>query len=319
MSIVINIPARLTIVDVAARDGLQSFPRLVDTATKIALIDRLSATGFPVIETTSFAHPKAVPNLADAETVLAGIKRREGTVYRALVPNSKGAIRAVNAPAPPDELLGLIVVSERYLEKNQNMTLEQAVAEAIAAFEIAEKAGLRFVMALGGAFWDVYEGVIPQDKVLGLLERFYAAGIRSAYLGGSIGMEDPRHVNTLFGEAKRCWPDMRMGFHVHNLSGAASANIIAAMDAGVSFVEGAICGIGGGIAMPKGMPSIGNIASEDIVYLLSEMGVDCGVEIDQAVSASRDIARLLDIEPVGHLALCGSRREIINRFSSKAN
>lgn len=314
----INIPSRLTIVDVAARDGLQSFPRWVDTATKIALIDRLSAAGFPVIETTSFAHPKAVPNLADAEAVLAGIKRREGTVYRALVPNARGAARAVNAPAPPDELIGLIVVSESYLAKNQNMTLEKAAVEAIAAFELAEKAGLRFVMALGGAFWDVYEGLIPQDKVLRLIERFYAAGIRSAYLGGSIGMEDPRHVGALFGEITRLWPDLRMGFHVHNLSGSATANVVAAMDAGISFVEGAICGIGGGIAMPSGMPSIGNLASEDIVYLLNEMGVDCGVDTDEAVSTSRDIARLLGIEPVGHLAACGSRREIIDRFRSSA-
>jgi hydroxymethylglutaryl-CoA lyase len=311
----LSLPAQVTVVDVAARDGLQSFPRWVDTQTKIAMVDRISQAGFPVVEVTGFVHPRAVPHLRDAEEVLAGIQRRPGTIYRALVPNARGAERAVQAKAPPDEILGLIVASDTYLAKNQNMTMDQAVEQAIEAFRIAQQAGLSFVMAIAGAFWDMYEGPTPQPKVLGLCERFHAAGIRKLYLAGSLGMEDPLHVNLLFAEVKRRWPDMELGFHVHNMSGAATANIVAALDGGASFLEGSICGIGGGIALPGTVRSIGNLASEDIVYLLNEMGIATGMDTDEVVAAARDVAALLDVIPAGHIAHSGSRAELMAKGS----
>lgn len=309
------IPEKVTVVDVAPRDGLQSFPHWVETDTKIAIVDRLSDAGFPVIEVTGFARPTVIPNLRDAEEVLGRIKRKPGTIYRALVPNAKGAERAAYAPAPPDELLGLIVCSESYLKKNQNMTLGQAVEQAVRAFEIARAANMRFVMAVAGAFWDIYEGRTPEARVLDLVERFHAAGMRRIYLAGSLGMEDPRHVNRLFAEVKRRWPDMETGFHVHNMAGGATANILAALDAGASFIEGSICGIGGGIAMPGGTGSVGNLASEDIVYLLNEMGVETGIDTEEAIAAAREIGGLLDIVPAGHVAHCGSRAELLKKGS----
>jgi hydroxymethylglutaryl-CoA lyase len=302
---------------VAGRDGLQSFPRWVDTEVKIAMVDRLSQAGFPVIEVTGFAHPRAVPNLQDAEQVLAGIRRKPGTVYRALVPNARGAERAVRAPAPPDEILGLIVASETYLAKNQKMTTDQAVEEAIAAFRIATSAGLSFVMAIAGAFWDMFDGPTPEANVIELVGRFHAAGIRRLYLAGSLGMEDPVHVNRLFSAVGRAWPDLQLGFHVHNMAGLATANILAALDGGASFLEGAICGIGGGIALPGSVRATGNLASEDMVYLLHESGVDTGIDVEEAIAAARDIATLLDIAPVGHVAYCGSRGELMRRGAAR--
>ncbi len=309
----LNIPEKITIVDVAPRDGLQSFPRWVETDTKIAMIDRLSEAGFPVIEVTGFARPQVIPNLRDAEEVLAGINRRPGTVYRALVPNAKGAERAASSPVPPDEILGLIVASETYLKKNQNMTTGQAVEQGVRAFQIAEAAGMRFVMAIAGSFWDVYEGRTPEAKVLDLVESFHAAGIRRIYLAGSMGMEDPRHVNRLFSEVKRRWPDLETGFHVHNMAGVATANIVAALDGGASFVEGSICGIGGGIAMTSGTGSVGNLASEDIVYLLNEMGIETGIDTAAVIAAAREIAGMLGVVPAGHVAHCGSRNELMEK------
>jgi len=307
----LNLPEKVTVVDVAARDGLQSFGRWVDTDVKIAIVDRLSDAGFPVIEVTGFTHPRAVPNLQDAELVMAGIRRRPGTVYRALVPNARGAERAVKSEAPPDQILGLIVASDTYLAKNQNMTTDQAVQEAIAAFRIANAAGRSFVMAIAGAFWDMYDGLTPRSKVMGLVERFHDAGIRSLYLAGSLGMEDPVHVNQLFTAVKTQWPQLELGFHVHNMAGLATANILAALDGGATFLEGSICGIGGGIALPGSVRSTGNLSSEDIVYLLNESGIDTGIDLDEAISASRDISKLLNIEPVGHVAHCGSRGELM--------
>jgi hydroxymethylglutaryl-CoA lyase len=308
---VFDLPRHVTVVEVGPRDGLQSLARWVDTDTKVALIDLLSDAGLPVIEVTGMAHPRVIPNLQDAEFVLERIRRRPGTLYRALVPNARGAERAVRAAVPPDELLGLIVASETYLLKNQRMTTAQAVDEVIRAHDIARAAGCSFVVAIAGAFWDIYEGATPPEKVLDLAGRFHAAGIRKAYLAGSLGVEDPVHVNRLFSEVRRRWPDLELGYHVHNLAGLATANIISALDAGATFVEGSICGLGGGIAMPGSVGPTGNLATEDMVYLLAQMGIDTGLDIDRIVHAAREVARMLGIEPIGHLARCGSRNELL--------
>ena len=301
----IELPDNVRVVEVGPRDGLQSFDRWVETDDKVAMIDRLSEAGFPIVEATSFVHPRVVPHLKDAEEVMARITRRKGTVYRALVPNARGAERAVRAGA--DEVLGLITVSETYLEKNQNMTLDEAVDEAIAAYRIAHDGGLGFVMAIGMAFWCPYEGRIGEDKVLALIGRFYDAGIHHLYLAASLGLEDPRHVNGLFHSVTDEWPEADIGFHVHNLAGFGMANVLAALDGGARSVEGSICGIGGGIAMPSAMGAIGNLATEDIIHALNEMGIDTGVATEEALNAARDIAKLLDIEPASHLSRCGPR------------
>jgi hydroxymethylglutaryl-CoA lyase len=308
---VFNLPKRVTVVEVGPRDGLQSFPRWVDTDAKVALVDALSDAGLPVIEVTGMAHPRVIPNLQDAELVLERIWRRPGTVYRALVPNARGAERAVRASVPPDELLGLIVASDTYLLKNQRMTRVQAVDEVIRAHDIARGAGCSFVVAIAGAFWDIYEGATPEERVLELIACFHAAGIRKAYLAGSLGVEDPVHVNRLFSAVRRRWPDLELGYHVHNLAGLATANILAALDAGVTFVEGSICGLGGGIAMPGSIGPTGNLATEDIVYLLEQMGVCTGLDVDRVVHTAREVARTLGIEPIGHMARCGSRNELL--------
>lgn len=309
----LRLPARTTVVDVAPRDGLQSFQRWVDTDTKVAMIDRLSRTGLPVIEVTNFAHPRVIPNLKDAEEVCARIARRPGVVYRGLVPNARGAERALAMPAAArlDELLGLITVSEAYNRKNQNMTLEQGVEEAIRTFRIVDAAATPFVMALGMSMWCPYEGVIAPDKVLGLVGRFRNAGMRRFYLAGSLGMEDVRQVGSLFGRVLDRHPDIEVGFHVHNLAGSGTANVIAALDAGAAFVEGAICGIGGGIAMPKTIASVGNLATEDIVHMLNEAGVETGVATAEIAAAARDIARLLDITAGSHAAHVGTRADVM--------
>lgn len=309
----LRLPARTTVVDVAPRDGLQSFPRSVDTATKVAMIDRLSRTGLPVIEVTNFAHPRVIPNLADAEDVCARIARRPGVVYRGLVPNARGAARALAMPAPArlDELLGLITVSEAYNLKNQNMTPEAGVAEAIRTFEVVDRAGTPFVMALGMAMWCPYEGSIPAEKVLALVARLRNAGMRRFYLAGSLGMEDARQVSELFGRVLDRHGDIEVGFHVHNLAGSGTANVLAALDAGAAFVEGAICGIGGGIAMPHSIASVGNLATEDIVHMLNEAGVETGVATAEIVAAARDIGALLGIEPASHTAHIGTRADVM--------
>jgi hydroxymethylglutaryl-CoA lyase len=304
----LSLPKKITVAEVGPRDGLQSFPRWIDTDTKVAIIDRLSDLGLPVIEVSSFAHPKVVPHLRDAEEVFERIRRRPGTVYRALVPNARGAQRG--AQARVDEMLGLITISATYTRKNQNMTIDEAIEQNLESFRIAEAASIPFVMALGMAFWCAYEGSIPEEDVIAVVRRLHEGGIRRFYLAGSLGMEDPAHVNRLFSRLGELFPDTAFGFHIHNLSGMATANILAALDAGVQWLEGAICGIGGGIAMPTRLGSVGNFPTEDLVAMLSEMGIETGIDPERMVALSQEIASLLGIDPQSHRANGATRKSV---------
>ena len=308
-------PERVKVAEVGPRDGLQSFGRWVETDTKVAMVDRLTDAGLPVIEVTGFVHPTFIPALRDADVFFARIRLCPFSFYWALVPNPRGAVRALAAQL--DELLGLITVSETYLRKNQNMTIDEAVEQAAAAFRIADGAGLGFVMAVGVALWCTYEGTIADERSLALVARLRSAGIRRFYIAGSSGLEDPRQVNRVFGKLAAAHPDCEFGYHVHNLAGTATANILAALDAGASFIEGAICGIGGGVAMPKSVGSIGNFPTEDLVTMLSEMGIDTGVDAKAVQAAAHDVARLLEIEPRSHTGAGATREAIMAQTGAK--
>ncbi|HTJ99088.1 MAG TPA: hydroxymethylglutaryl-CoA lyase [Bordetella sp.] len=306
-----RLPEQIDIVEVGPRDGLQSLRKWVPTEDKVRMVDRLSQAGFPVIEVTGFVHPRVIPNLSDAEAVCERIMRRPGVIYRGLAPNARGAERA--AAARVDEIVGLTIASASYLKKNQNMTPEQADAQAIEAFRIADAHGLRYVLAIGMAFWCPYEGLMPQERVMEMVSRFRDAGIRRMYLAGSVGLEDPRHVNELFTGLRDRLPDVELGFHVHNLGGMATANMLAALDGGAVWLEGAICGIGGGIAMPETLGAVGNFPSEDMVRMMALMGLDTGLEPEAVLAAARDIAAMLDIPPRSH-SMHGSTREAVMQW-----
>jgi hydroxymethylglutaryl-CoA lyase len=310
----LKLPEKILVAEVGPRDGLQSLPKWIDTDTKVKMIDRLTDLGLPIIEVSSFVHPKVVPHMRDAEEVFARIRRKPGVTYRGLVPNARGAHRAVEAKV--GEMLGLITVSATYTRKNQNMTMDEAIDQNILAFRIADAKGIPFVMALGMAFWCAYEGVIPEDSAIEVVRRFHEAGIRRFYLAGSLGMEDPAHVSRLFTRLYERFPDAQFGFHIHNLSGMATANIVAALDAGVHWLEGAICGIGGGTSMPTTIGSVGNFPMEDLVMMLDEMGVATGLDPEEVLAASREIAALLGIEARSHRGAGATRRAVMKMGES---
>jgi hydroxymethylglutaryl-CoA lyase len=301
----VNYPQKVTVVEVGPRDGLQSFHRSVDTETKVRLVDRLSEAGFPIIEVTGFVHPKFIPNLVDAEAVVERMERRPGTIYRALVPNLRGAQRAA-AVGRLDELVGLSTASIRYTKLNQNMTIDATIDQGIASFKVAETAGMGFVMAIGVSMWCPFDGPIPQERVLDMVARLYNAGIRKFNLGGSLGMEDPRMTGDLFSRILDRYPNTVLAYHIHNMSGTAPASVLAAMDAGAQCFEGSICGIGGGVATPH---AVGNIPTENIVQMFNDMGVSAGVETEAAIAAARDCAELLKIPRQSEASRYGSRSE----------
>ena len=311
------IPDKMLLVDVAPRDGLQSLPKWIPTDDKVWLCNRLTDLGVPVVEVASFTHPKVVPNMRDAEEVFARIKRKPGVVYRGQAPNVRGAHRAIEAKV--GEMLGLITVSETYTHHNQNMSNEKAIEQNIQSFRLAEQAGIPFVMALGMAFWCPYEGLIEEEVVIDMVGQFRNAGIKRQYLAGSIGMEDPAHVNRLFRKLYAKYPDVELGFHIHNLSGMATANIVAAMDAGVHWLEGAICGIGGGMAIPTSVGEVGNFPLEDLVMMLDEMGVKTGLDPKKVIEASREISRRLDIRIASHRAAGCTRDDVMHAGAENPN
>lgn len=303
-----SLPASAKVVEVAPRDGLQSLPRWVDTDLKVQMIDLLSEAGFPVIEVTSFAHPKVIPMLTDAEEVLARIQRRPGTVYRALVPNKRGALRAVETDV--DEILGLMTVSASYLARNQNMTLEQVIQAGGDCFRVADEAGRAFIMALGMSMYCPYEGIIDPERTLECVGQLRNLGVRRFYLAASTGMEEPRQVSQLFSQAFERFPDCEVSFHLHEKMGMASANLLAALDAGVTAIEGSICGIGGGIVFPGGTGSVGNLPTEDIVNFLNEMGIETGIDTETAERTARRIGELLDIPVNSRVTQVGTRKDL---------
>jgi hydroxymethylglutaryl-CoA lyase len=216
-------------------------------------------------------------------------------------------------------MLGLITASETYTRHNQNMDNDQAFDQNLLSFQVAERNGIPFVLAIGMAFWCPYEGLVAEDQVVDMVRRFRNAGIRRQYLAGSLGMEDPAHVNRLFRRLYAEVPDIELGFHVHNLSGMATANILAALDAGVHWLEGAICGVGGGMAIPSGVGSCGNFPLEDLVAMLEECGVATGLDPAATLQAAHEIGARLDIPVSSHRGAGFTREAILSKGRENPN
>ena len=287
-------PKKIKVIEVGPRDGLQSLNNWIPTQDKIKMVNLLSSANFPVIEVSSFAHPKVVPMLKDAEKVFEQINRKTGIVYRALSPNLKGTFRAVETKMV-DEILGLLTVSETYSLKNQNMTLDDAINEAGKSLKLCEKYDVNFVMAIGVAFYCPYDGLISNEKILSVVKRLYDKGIRRVYLAASTGMENPSNINYVFNKTRDKFPDLDCGFHVHDRIGMAATNMFSALDAGATSVEGSICGIGGGIAMPHGTGDYGNLPTEDIVTMLNRSNIETLLDTKIVHEIAQEIASLLKI------------------------
>ena len=288
-------PKKIKVIEVGPRDGLQSLNKWIPTQDKIEMINLLSSAKFPVIEVSSFAHPKVVPMLNDVEKVFEQINRHTGIVYRALSPNLKGTSRAIETRMV-DEILGLLTVSETYSLKNQNMTLDDAINEAGKSFKLCEKSDVDFVMAIGVAFYCPYDGLISNEKILSVVQRLYNKGIRRIYLAASTGMENPANINYVFNKIRDEFSDLDCGFHVHDRIGMAATNMFSALDAGATSVEGSICGIGGGIAMPHGTGDYGNLPTEDIVSMLNRSNVETKLNTKTVHETAEKIASLLKIK-----------------------
>ena len=302
-----NIPKRVTLVEVGPRDGLQSLAETHPLDVKVEMIETLARAGLEKIEVTAFVRADVIPQLADADELLTKLGRFEGCAYRALVPNRRGAERA--AAAGVDEMVGLISASDTYNMRNQNMTVEANLDAVADIAEVARRERIPLVMAIAIAMFCPYEGEIPESRVLELIERMRGDGVEEFCVATSVGLDGPAKVYSLCAQILDRWPRMTLGLHLHNTNGMALANALAGMDAGVSIFEGSICGIGGGIRMPYGIPHYGNVSTEDLAHMLSEMGVETGIELRALLDAGRRVKELLGLEMTFSHALQGGTKE----------
>ena len=292
--------ATMLIQEVATRDGFQIEPRYVETADKIGLIDALSAAGFSRIEVSSFVSPKAVPALRDAAEVFAGIARRPGTVYVALVPNPKGAERALSAKV--DEINLVASVSETHNRANMGMSPDDSIAGFSRIMETVKGAAVSTNATVATAFGCPFEGDQPVDKVVAQVERYRALGITGVTLADTTGMANPRQVERLVARVLAIVPAEHLTLHFHNTRGVGLANVLAAWQAGARRFDAALGGLGG---CPFAPGATGNICTEDLVSMAHEMGIRTGLDLPALIALSRDLPRLVGHAVPGQVAKAG--------------
>ncbi|MGH8850134.1 MAG: hydroxymethylglutaryl-CoA lyase [Casimicrobiaceae bacterium] len=296
---------RVFIHDVVARDGLQIEPQWVPTERKIELIDRLSATGVAKIEATSFVSPKAVPNLRDAEAVMAGIARNPAVTYVALVPNARGAERALGAGV--DEIVLVVSVSETHNRANVRRTVAESFAGFADVFDVVRGSGKAVTGALATAFGCPFEGVIPEPQVLDAVARYVDLGVSGVTLADTTGMANPRQVEALVRRVRQAWPDLELALHFHNTRGMGLANVVAGLAAGVMRYEGCLGGLGG---CPFAPGATGTICTEDLVHMLHCMGYPTGVDLDALLATSRRLGEIVGHELPGQVVKAGKASDL---------
>jgi hydroxymethylglutaryl-CoA lyase len=291
---------RIHIHDVVARDGLQIEPQWVPTELKIELIDRLSATGLAKIEATSFVSPKAIPNLRDAEAVMAGIRRDPDVKYVTLVPNARGAERALGARA--DELVCVVSVSETHNRANVRRSVAESFAGFSEVFDVVRGSGVSVVGALATSFGCPFEGDVPEEQVLDAVSRYVDLGVAGVTLADTTGMANPRQVQMLVERVRSRWPELELALHFHNTRGMGLANVVGGLRAGVVHYEGCLGGLGG---CPFAPGATGNICTEDLVHMLHCMGYETGVDLDALLATSRWLQDVVGHELPGQVVKAG--------------
>ena len=282
-----DLPASVSLREVGPRDGLQNEDP-VATATKVDLIDQLSRTGLERIEAVSFVHPKAVPQMADAAEVWDSIARVAGVRYSALVPNLKGAQRALAAGVT--ELEVVVSASDTHNQKNVNRTTAESLDEIAQIIALAAAGGATVQAIVATAWGCPYEGDVPVERVLWIVDRVVSDGADSIAYGDTTGMAGPGRVTRLVGETRSAHPDLALGLHFHDTRGTALANVYAALLLGVSDFDASVGGLGG---CPYAPGASGNVVTEDLVHMVEDLGVSTGVDFERLLEVSAAAERMV--------------------------
>ncbi len=292
-----HLPQKVKIVEVGARDGLQNEAETIPATVKIELIDRLGATGLTAIEAGAFVSPKWVPQMADSAEVLAGIERRAGVSYPVLVPNMKGFEAA--AAAGVEEIAVFGAASETFTRKNINCSIAESLERFAPVCEAAEVAGMKVRGYVSCVLGCPYEGAIAPDAVAEVAAKLDGLGCYEISLGDTIGVGTPAKAQAMLAAVVDVLPVQRLAVHFHDTYGQALANILACMELGVAVVDSSVAGLGG---CPYAKGASGNVASEDVLYMLDGLGIETGVELDRLAAAGHFISDHLGRPPASKVA-----------------
>ncbi len=287
------IPTHVTLVEVGPRDGLQNESAPVSTAQKIELIHRLQAAGCREIEATSFVSPKWVPQMADNAEVMGGIRRAPGVRYAVLVPNLKGLEAAL--PTRPDEVVVFAAASQAFSRRNINCSIEESIERFAPVVAQARAAGVKVRGAVSCTLGCPYQGEVTPDEVEQVVRRFLDIGVQHCGIADTIGTGTPRKAQAVMERALKHYPPGEVSGHFHDTYGQALANILACLELGVHIFDTSIAGLGG---CPYAKGATGNVATEDVVYLLHGMGITTGIDLDALVDAGAYISGVLGRAPV---------------------
>jgi hydroxymethylglutaryl-CoA lyase len=312
-----NFPSRVTICECAARDGIQHEVAFVSTHDKVSLIDQFSDAGFKRIEATSFSHPSRVPQFKDAEEVLRLIHRLPGVHYKGTCVNAKAVGRAVAALRDghgPTEISVVVSASEAHSLVNIGKTHAEVRADLDGIIELAFNGGLRVVGTIATAFGCPFVGAIGLEGVMQWVQFFTERNVGQICLADTTGMGDPLLVERRCAEIRDRFPDLRLIAHFHDTRGRALANVVAALRVGVDHFDSAFGGLGGnppGIEYSRG--ETGNVATEDLVAMLTDMGIDTGLELDRLVELAHLVERTIGRQLHGRVARAGLTGDLLPR------
>lgn len=291
------LPTRVTLVDVGPRDGLQNEKQPVEAEHKIELVHRLQAAGLREIEVTSFVSPKWVPQMADNAEVMAGLARRQGVRYSVLVPNMKGLEAAL--PTRPDEVVVFGAASEAFSQRNINCSIEESIERFRPVVAQAHARGLKVRGAISCALGCPYQGEVPLDEVERVVRLMKDIGVDHVGVADTIGVGTPHKVQAAMERALKHYPLHEVSGHFHDTYGQALANIYACLEMGIHTFDASVAGLGG---CPYAKGATGNVATEDVVFMLHGLGIETGIDLDALVDAARFISDVLGRKPVSRVA-----------------
>jgi hydroxymethylglutaryl-CoA lyase len=300
-----KVSGKVHINDVGVRDGFQIEKMIVPTETKISVIDQLTATGLAKVEATSFVHPKFVPNMADAETVLKEIVRREGVMITAITPNIKGMERAIavhSSGGRIDEMNLFMSASESHNLANIKRTTSQSLADFAVMVPMAKAAGIKLNGCVSTSFGCPFEGRVDEARVMGFAEQYLEIGFDGITFADTTGMANPTQVGRMMRDAKLRFPDAEITLHFHNTRGMGLANVLAGISVGVTSFDSSIAGLGG---CPFAPGATGNICTEDLVNMLDDMGFESGVNLDRLLAVAVKIPAIVGHEVPGQVMKAG--------------
>jgi hydroxymethylglutaryl-CoA lyase len=297
-----SLPARVTMREVGTRDGIQSLGAFVPTEHKIEMANRLARTGLTRIEVTSFVSPKAVPQMADAEQVMAGIDRVPGVSWEPLVPNVRGTERAL--ATKPDRVMVVLAASDTFNLKNIRMTVEDSLASIAEIITIAGAANTPVTAGIATSFGCPFEGEVPEDRLVSIVGRLLELGADEVMIADTTGMANPLQVERTMGRVRDRWPDVPFALHFHNTRGMGLANVVAGLHTGVNIYDASVGGIGGCPFAPK---ATGNVSTEDVVHMLHEMGIETGIDLEALIACAERMGEILGSELPGQVMKAGPR------------